>query len=911
MADPNIPNIPVSVPPDQIAFLTAVKSCIEALSGQGRNNEQNRALRINELANLGIDVKQFLNSSSKNPYPIVESSSESQNTPDPPKKLIITRGPFVHSLTWTNPSDPIVSHIEVWIAEGSQDRDRAWLESIVTVTEKLRGKTGIYKHSGFDVTHDFTYWLRAISYAGKHSVWYPSEIQGGYVVTGDDSVSDTIDEFVNILSGGLPETYNPEVNYSFNDRCRTSDGRVWKSIYQDAYQSHEPPDSNYWERSGILMVGEVDGVPTIAVDGNQVVDGSVLAKAIQTGSLTTELLAAGQVFIGHTIKSSNYIPGVSGWQLEKNGNTEINGGTFTVTGGLPYSTINDTPSSLEDINSTEGNKLAGIADGADATDYTAIANEAQAKAELAEIEAKAYADGLVSDEEIRAIKDAQAKADAAQAAILDHIQSVGGVPKGGIWQGEKFGFDQDVLPGGNAGSDPPGEIYCPSGKFIHPDGTEYNTSAGVRHTDREGGRPEAGQLLYLMFVGSDPDRFEWPSYSNTTHDWAVAKYEDGEWSTDTNNKTFLPFTPNSNDCIIASVVEDTEPGGGFLDGSESYFCQIGGTTQAHTEAWSEQGATNDADIRHIDDSTTIDGGKVNVGSQIQIGNKDGVSDYVEMTAGHLQYHAWLGAGLGHQPSKALRRFECGSGNNNETLTLPGYWAYPPKVFVIPENMTCYNASQPNHSQTLVCPEPIPVETGTNTHIYKITPKIRLERTDGMGGQAINLVLSGILANTASTMTSGTYALPSTEIGTRSASVVVSMTGAYQSPAGHSYNPKGEITGTLPATLYTIHLKAMLQYCMSGTWHNTSWQIFSSVSYNQETTKAFNISTQGADITHFRMIVTLYSINRSCMGGLIGYLNIFPSRGYHFAARMASYTSALVSNTPLAEGSCRYFAIGEA
>ncbi|MCP3941386.1 MAG: hypothetical protein GY710_07875 [Desulfobacteraceae bacterium] len=164
--------------------------------------------------------------------------------------------------------------------------------------------------------------------------------------------------------------------------------------------------------------------------------------------------------------------------------------------------------------------------------------------------------------------------------VFDHIQSINGVSKGGIWQGEKFGFDQDHIPPAEPNSNPPGEIYCPSGKFIHPNGTEYNTSDGILLTDREGGRPGASQLLYLMYIGSDPDRFEWVGNNNQAYDWAVAKYEDGEWSADTNNVEYLPFTTNSNDCIIASVVEDTEPGGGFLNESVSYFCQIGGTTKA-------------------------------------------------------------------------------------------------------------------------------------------------------------------------------------------------------------------------------------------------------------------------------------------------------------------------------------------
>ena len=61
-------------------------------------------------------------------------------------------------------------------------------------------------------------------------------------------------------------------------------------------------------------------------------------------------------------------------------------------------------------------KARAYADGM-VTEAEARAIEAaQAKADLAEITASAYADGIVSDEEARAIADAQAKADAAQAA---------------------------------------------------------------------------------------------------------------------------------------------------------------------------------------------------------------------------------------------------------------------------------------------------------------------------------------------------------------------------------------------------------------------------------------------------------------------------------------------------------------
>ncbi|MBT4876362.1 MAG: hypothetical protein HON48_14295 [Desulfobacula sp.] len=206
MADPNIPNIPFSVSPDQTQFFTAVKTCLEALSGQGRNTDGNRALRISELESLGIDVGQFLRSSKKTPYAIIPSSSGSMDTPNPPKNLTAATGAFVHALNWTNPADEIVSHVEIWAAEASQDRTDAQRIGIFTVTEAIRAGAGLFKHSGFDVTSDFTYWIRSVSYAGKHSVWCPPEIQGGYVVPGEDSVQETVTKLLAVLTGEITES---------------------------------------------------------------------------------------------------------------------------------------------------------------------------------------------------------------------------------------------------------------------------------------------------------------------------------------------------------------------------------------------------------------------------------------------------------------------------------------------------------------------------------------------------------------------------------------------------------------------------------------------------------------------------------------------------------------------------------
>lgn len=76
--------------------------------------------------------------------------------------------------------------------------------------------------------------------------------------------------------------------------------------------------------------------------------------------------------------------------------------------------------------STSGRSAAqsalNVENGADVTDYNAIEAYADAQANLAEVTAKAYADGIVSDEEARAIADAQAKANAAQATAIAYTQ---------------------------------------------------------------------------------------------------------------------------------------------------------------------------------------------------------------------------------------------------------------------------------------------------------------------------------------------------------------------------------------------------------------------------------------------------------------------------------------------------------
>jgi N-acetylneuraminic acid mutarotase len=342
MSDPVIGNLPASIPADQVDFFQSMKSALEFMMGHGRYSDNERALRVRELANAGVNVSAFLKGSQNDPY--LFSSATSSRVPKAPTGLTITKGAFTHTLKWTNPSDKNVSHIEVWGANGSQAIGDATMIGIVTVTNNNLGGEALYINSGLSVSDDWTYWVRSYSYGQKYSEWYPSLVTGGVTAQGDDTLADTIDEVIEILNGGLPEIYDPGYAYQFNERCRDAGGRVWVSEFLGDNQGNTPPAPGYWKRSGILMQGDVDGIPTVAVDGNLVVDGTILADAIAASQIRADHIDTGEIFVGMTIQSSNFVAGVSGWKIDQNGNFEVYGGSIHLgPGSTGYPNLDDTP----------------------------------------------------------------------------------------------------------------------------------------------------------------------------------------------------------------------------------------------------------------------------------------------------------------------------------------------------------------------------------------------------------------------------------------------------------------------------------------------------------------------------------------------------------------------------------------
>lgn len=102
-----------------------------------------------------------------------------------------------------------------------------------------------------------------------------------------------------------------------------------------------------------------------------------------------------------------------------------------------------------------------------------------------------------------------------------------------------------------------GEIAIGSGKAISPTGKTYTITGGMSSpgdsevsTQFEPFASNSADRMFLMFIGSNPGRFNVTAYDNTK--FVAAKWMQGKWWYDS-NEIFLPFTPNSNDFIVGEL----------------------------------------------------------------------------------------------------------------------------------------------------------------------------------------------------------------------------------------------------------------------------------------------------------------------------------------------------------------------
>jgi predicted phage tail protein/predicted nucleic acid-binding Zn-ribbon protein len=208
----------------------------------------------------------------------------------------------------------------------------------------------------------------------------------------------------------IASSTNPWVSgtYYYTGDMVTYNDVLYTSILNHvAYPSRAPGNTTYWEPVADdplipFVVSTIDGKAQVGINGELLVDGSILTHALAAGAVKADHIdvnslhavsasilghinlgvngaftmaktgltdnSAG-VFIGYNAANNKHVfaAGDSGNYIKWNGTGVEVAGSITITAGTGFQNLSDKPTALGAINSTEGSKLAGIAENADVT----------------------------------------------------------------------------------------------------------------------------------------------------------------------------------------------------------------------------------------------------------------------------------------------------------------------------------------------------------------------------------------------------------------------------------------------------------------------------------------------------------------------------------------------------------------
>jgi len=178
---------------DTNRFLTTLSNWMQTREGLLGDGSQ-KVVTLADLQELGLvpDASKGITQT----YDLTSSLADSEG-PGAPRDLVVTSRIWANELSWTNPTDDDLSHIEVWCATASQSRDDAELIALVTKPVVT------FSHGAVSTQQSHTYWIRAVDYAGNHSAWCPPDAQGGYVAP--PGLEHTIAEVLAALQGRITE----------------------------------------------------------------------------------------------------------------------------------------------------------------------------------------------------------------------------------------------------------------------------------------------------------------------------------------------------------------------------------------------------------------------------------------------------------------------------------------------------------------------------------------------------------------------------------------------------------------------------------------------------------------------------------------------------------------------------------
>lgn len=256
----------------------------------------------------------FINALAVYKHPITRVNTDygytgDTSAPRPPTNLQITSEVFRNILTWDDPNSDNFWYIEVYRAKVPAGDAAPTVGNAVKIASVPKTVESFVDTEVSITSYDHYYWIRAVSYGGIASLW-----QDGYI-EGHTTINATIDSIMTTLKGADPDAWSSIVDYVADDRVLQG-GKRYKCILANLNQV--PPNVTYWEQSGILITGDIGGVSTVGIDGNLVVDDTILARCINVDD----------AFIGMTIRSTVFTPGSVGWQINKDGDVEFNSGVF-------------------------------------------------------------------------------------------------------------------------------------------------------------------------------------------------------------------------------------------------------------------------------------------------------------------------------------------------------------------------------------------------------------------------------------------------------------------------------------------------------------------------------------------------------------------------------------------------------
>ncbi len=258
---------PVSSPD----FLPKLKALIDLREGQTRDQDS-RFVTVEQLRAMGVTVSGNFGGGR---VVISQGTTGSQPTgdstpPNPPSNLVITNNIINHRLTWVNPGNKDLSHVEVWRSE-TQD---LLLASLVGIATKPVNNITLF---GVSPRENYYYWVRAVDTSGNYSIWNPNNQQGGELVNGE--VTSTINA---LLSKMLNDTSYEQEHV----------------IIADSFKIIQP-NAGLTQGKPVFVVGNIGGTPTVGIDGSLLVDGTIYGTALHAGTITADKIGAKEVNATH------------------------------------------------------------------------------------------------------------------------------------------------------------------------------------------------------------------------------------------------------------------------------------------------------------------------------------------------------------------------------------------------------------------------------------------------------------------------------------------------------------------------------------------------------------------------------------------------------------------------------------